>query len=1462
MIERTFKDIPEGKVNEADQQSFLVRLGWSQGTTWDDLLRSKRILMISEAGAGKTYECHERTKYLRSVGETAFRVELAALATEELRGQLDAEEETWLDAWLSSQSDVATFFLDSLDELKLTLPSFERALKRFKKCIGNQLHRARVVITTRPIPFDERLVRKILPVPPDYSSEPREEAFAKIAMRGHLQQQDDNDIDPSPTWRTVALMPLSDEQIVEFSRNQGVNDPELLLEDLKTRNAQEFARRPQDLIELSADWREHKRIRKHRDQVATNIRVKLQPSNDRNELAELSADRVMEGASKLALAMHMTRRLTIRHSAEANVVYGEAALNPEIILPDWKPNERKALLERPLFGFASYGRVRFHHRSVAEYLAAERLLELRRQGMSFRALKRILFAETKGKTVVRPSKRPVAGWLALQEDRVFELLRDNEPAVLLNEGDPESLTQRQRNKALRAYSDRYGPGGWRGLQVPCVQAHRFASKKLAGEIERIWQSGVENPEVREILINLIEAGRIDTCADIVFEVACDTDAPEAERIMALDALVALDDKRLDKIVTDIAGAEDRWSDQMARNGIVCLFPKYMSVDLLCRALRWVKLDTGEVGDLTWQLPRVIMTSKLNYSIIEELRDKFVALILEGLKRTNASQYIESSFSSLCGALAGTCECGLDVCQKDEWFNASVISLRLHHRDSGKHKSINSLRNRLDNLDADNTARLFWVTDALFQSLHEVKDPRKRYFSIIKGDGRVRLRSDRDLAWVTDSLGDTTRDFGERALLLEAALDLAPDCCTRRKHAERLMPRVVDEPSFVGRIDGWIKPSKREKEFRRWKKQLAKHKRQEKRRAAKYHDRWVSLSQEISDHPADAFSSDRCLNTAWNLWYVMRQGVDYRRSSGWNRQFVEEHFDKETAERFRRVLMKIWREDPSTLPNDIPEVEGDTKIARLHLSLAAIYAEAEDPDWAKKISDEEARLAARVALVKLSDLPHWVSALTDAHPTVVSQTLWNELSWELKQAPDVHGNSSAFLQKVGYAPENVARLLLPRLESWLDEVGDLVCDANYAIRMAERVRQVTNVILQHGDDAAKEKLKETAFQRLGQQLPRELRPVWISNLIRIDPLDGVNMLEDQVKGVEPAKRSDAVTLLAYLFGDHHNKIYLDDERFTPKLLLRLLHLAYCHVRTQDDAQRKGRHSPNERDNAERARSSILSALLNSKGEDGWAAKLELAADPLCSNFKDRILAITEEKWAQEIDSKAYDEQQAVALEKNCEAPVSTNEDMFAIMKDRLSDLDDLLLRDDSPREAWAGIKAEKVMRREIARELRYAGDPTYTVDQEAVTGDEKETDIRLRSTSSAHEAVVEIKLGDRRSTTVKNLCDAIENQLAKKYMTPENRRSGALLVTLAENREWHHPDGSGKINVEELISLLQKKADRVQEALGGDVRIAVHFLDLRPRLPLGRKKKTNKAKNKTHPISSSGQSELNGHKSTL
>jgi len=1422
MIVRTFREIPD-KRHDRDEWETLVNLGWSQGFVWSDLLQSKRILLVSEAGFGKTYECRDQARRLWAAGEPAFFVEMSELAYDDLQDLLNSPEVDRLDAWRAAQSDMATFFLDSIDELKLTRRSFERALKRVRKCIGSQLHRVRIVLTARPIPFDRQAVRDILPVPAAPSLKSNEEAFAEIAMISSRDRGQNGSGDPPPDWREVEMMPLSDEQIIEFSRGQGVHEPERLLEDLQGRNAEAFARRPQDLIELCADWCQHQRIRTHREQVATNIRVKLCPRQDRPEPAELSADRALDGARRLALAVQVTRRSTIRHSAEAGEE--EAALDPAIILSDWDPDKRKALLERPLFGFASYGRVRFHHRSVAESLAAERLSTLRGRGMSIRALKRLLFAETRGKTIVRPSMRPVAGWLALQETEIFALLRDTDPAVLLTEGDPGSLPPAQRVQALRAFVDRCGPGGWRGLQVPNIQIHRFASGDLANEIQEIWQQGVENPAVRKVLINLIEAARIDACADIACAAVQNTTAPVTERRAALNALVALADRRLGDLAASLANGDTLGSDKVAQAAILCLFPGHMSVGQLCRALRWTPQESARGGDLVWQLPTQITESNLDRPALEELRDGLVALVSEDLDWFHDEQKITSSRRHLGRALAAICERGLDMCQNDTWLHAGVLALRMHAPDYGAIGPIGLLRKRLAHLDADAAARLFWAEDALLQSVRKADSPWDRLARIMFFDGVAQLMPARDLGWVRSALGDPIRDAEERAMLLEAALRLVPNECTAQEHCEGLKSLVTDRTEFVDKIDDWLMNSAgNEERQRHWESKQAKRTREEACQKAKARDSWIAFWREVAEHPDDAFSSERGPDTAWKLWHAMRQDGDESRSAGWNRRFMEERFGQETADRLRSTLMPVWRNNCPSLPSERPDDTRNTFSVNWQLGLAGIYAEAEDPNWAHTLTGPDAERAARYALVELNCLPQWMEALTDAHPDAVGQTLGDELSWELNQPPPGH---SYLLQGIAHASEGIAQVFLPRLESWLRAGGDIVNNAEEVTHMAPRVRQVTDVLLRHGDACVRARLLNTALRRLEQRTPATPFLVWLSAVLRMDPATGIAMLEDRAAAVKPAARSEVVAWMASLFWNHGDMIAIDlrNARFTPPLLLRLARLAYRHVQVEDDAQHEGSFSPDERDDVERVRSHIVTALLDAEGKEGLDAKLELAADPLCAHFKDRIRAMAEERWAQEIDADAFDEKQARELDRSGEAPASTKEAMFAILQDRLSGLDELLLRDDSPREAWAGIECERVMRREIARELWHAANGIYTVDQEAVTGVEKETDIRLRSTAPPLEAVIEIKLGNKWSG--RELRNAIKDQLVTKYMAAENCKTGALVVPLAKDQKWGHPDERRRICADNLLALLREEAERVQADAAHDILIDVHLLDVRP-----------------------------------
>src|SRR5207248_2691749 len=152
------------------------------------------------------------------------------------------------------------------------------------------------------------------------------------------------------------------------------------------------------------------------------------------------------------------------------------------------------------------GRVRFHHRSVIEYMAAKRLDALLRRGVPIKAVKRLLFAETaQGEKVVRPSMRPVAAWLSIWHEGIFADVKEREPEVLLDHGDPQSLRPPQRADVLNAYVGRYGKGGWLGLHVPAIQVHRFASPELSPSVKSMWVAGIENREVHELIFEIIGA---------------------------------------------------------------------------------------------------------------------------------------------------------------------------------------------------------------------------------------------------------------------------------------------------------------------------------------------------------------------------------------------------------------------------------------------------------------------------------------------------------------------------------------------------------------------------------------------------------------------------------------------------------------------------------------------------------------------------------------------------------------------------------------------------------------------------------------------------------------------------------------------------------------------------------------------------------------------------------------------
>jgi hypothetical protein len=1405
----------------------MLPQGRAHGFGWSELLKSRRILIVSEAGAGKTYECRTQRDRAWEAGEASFYIDLAALKENNLRDLLSAQEEARFDAWLSAQSDTATFFLDSIDELELTLGKFELALKRFGKAITGQLGRARIVITTRPIPVDRQVFRAQLPIPPQAEEQAKPQSFADVAMR--RRKNEATEAKSPPEWRDVALMPLSNDQILEMAEIEGVSDPQALLADIHSRNAEEFARRPQDLIELCVDWKDNDRVRNHADQVAHNIKIKLKPRTDRAEKAPLEDAKAFEGASRLALAALLTRKLTIRHSAEADKDSASgAALDPAAVLPDWSAEERATLLERALFGFATYGRVRFHHRSVVEFLAAERLDDRLKAGMTIKTVKRMLLADTpQGETVVRASLKPVAAWLARRRTAIFSDLCKIEPSLLLDYGDPASLGRVQRSHVLRAYVDRYGRGDWRGLNAPQLQVHRFAGADISADVARLWSSGVENPEVRSLLLNLIEAGKMSDCADIAFRQAMNPTVSDNERVDAVDALLAIEDRRVPAIVDAMEGGGEDWSSRLVRLLIARLFPIHMSPSQLCRLLKTLA-PSKSAGDLTEHLPYLIAERELDTTALRQLRQGLYDLVMEEVQWSAQLHEPVSARDHLIPALTAACI--------REWregtvtadlVEASSHAVRLPKRRYGSEELTSDLRTILAQASPIERETAFWAVDRLLQAVHPAKDSRERVFEAAFHRG-LDLNFTTDWSWVSTGLADAGRSPEDREVMLEAAVRISHGQQWRDQVAS-LRPAVEDQPALLANLEKHLEPAKPNPEWEEMERKREKRRKQAERREVKDHESWVKFWSEIAQHPDQLFSDTRGFNTAWNLWRVMERSGENSRASGWRRRFIEDHFGKEVADRLRETLMKAWRNDRPTLRSERKAAEKNTFLVRWQLGVAAIAAEAEDTTWAQKLSTEEAKLAARFAPIELNGFPTWLDSLALAQPAAVDDVLGAELSLELAE-PAISDSPSMLLQNISHGTPAVAEVFVPRLREWLETTGGTISGNEDPIVGAERLSRVIEILLKHGGEAIISRIHGMAGEQLEQGVTLPYARVWLPTLMRLSPEQGVTRFERILDSLPIEQAGEAVGWFAALFGERFRTtpVNLGEPSFTPRLLLRLVRLAYQHVRHDADLRHEGSYSPGLRDNAQDARNALLASLLSRSGPDAWAAKVELAEDPLCSHLKDRLFAMARERLAEEADDVTLDYSQLTVLDQQGEAPPSTRDAMFSLMRDRLDDLDDLLLQDTSPREGWAAFKDEKILRRAVAHELRQAANCAYTIDQEAATADEKETDIRLRSTAAPQEAIIELKIGEK-DRSARELREALREQLVKKYMAAEASRSGCLLISIASDRRWHHPDTAQQITFEELITLLNEEAEKIVLDMGGEIRLMAKGLDLRPRL---------------------------------
>lgn len=1433
-VSRRFRDLTNAELEEPELLASFNEHDILSPIDWPALLRHPRVLLLAEAGSGKTAEMCEQVKRLVAEGKYAFFVPLESLDRDSLTDLLSAEEGRVFAAWRAEGHATAWFFLDAVDELKLNQGKLEHALGRFAKAVDGLLDRVHVVVSSRPSDWrpvlDMKTLQAKLPLAMVKTNmmPPPDEVFLAALRKEVGGQPEDKDSVKVEGVRTVVLLPFSERQVETFSRGLGVNDPAAFIAEMHKQNAWTFARRPLDLSELVATWKASGQLGTRTQQHETNVAVKLRDDPERPDSGILSDTRARLGAERLALALALTRTRTIRSPEQSlDVDRAEGVLDPKDVLPDWAERERQSLLRRALFDPATYGRIRFHHRSVQEYLAACRLKNLRDMGMPTKALLRIFFDERYREAIVIPSMRAIAAWLALWNEEVRRELMLREPETLLALGDPETLPISARASLVKAFANAYSEGGWRGFNIPLDEVRRLARTDLAEVIRETWGNGPSNEDVRGLLLRLIWQGTIHGCSDIAECAAKNIDYSPYDRIVAIRALITCGRNQAVRGIADsILGELDRWPDKVVYSVAYDLFPKIISAGELIALVERIRVPSDTVSGFGWAL-REIATAVDQWSDAGvQLRKSLADLIWRGRHDKQEWYRIKGRYDYAVPALALLCDRQLSVATAIHDHNlirACVIAKRFGDDDAVSAEQTGKLSQYFSEGSVLRELA-FWTELALIDELTPAGNDEHRLHQA-EHHSVVGHLAESDRAWLEAALVDTTNPR-RRGVALHALLRLWVQRGRCEAEIGILRELVKGDTRLTGGIARYFAPLEQSKELRRIERNNYRRRQVQEGREQQRLADWVKWRKELMANPSAAFAPDNLEGTVSNIYKWLAARAGRSNYNVWNQDALAQALGSDIAQRAATAFQSFWRtKSPTLWSNRPPEERNSTPWVWIY-GLCGVAAEATVRGWATRLTPAEARIAAAFATIELSGFSSWLGDLVVAHPSEVDTILGTELTRELAMGAEYQ--HLPILQNLTHADMKVKQILTPRLLTALTTWPSSFADSEVGQRWAHHLNQVLHVLHETTKDQVHRTIASECEARFTADPGGLLALVWLRGLFRLDAERGAQVLETGLNAFDDSTRTGrAIETLAALFGDRECVLIdIPDPSVRAAVLGRLVRRVYNYVRYEDDQEHEGVYEPNTRDKAEVARNFLLSMLLETPGADAHRVILELATEPDFAHFPDRLRILARQRAASDAESAAYGASDLAALDARYEVPPHDRDGLFKVMQDRLDDLSHDIAHDDfTDRRTLRTIKEESEMQRTLARRLKDMAKGAYVVTREDEVADLKRTDIRLASVHGDQKAVIEVKIADAR-WSLTDLEQSLRNQLVGQYLRHESSKAGCLLLIYDGTKDyWVHPETGTRLIFLETVGYLDTVAKKIEHDKAYGVRLTIYGLDL-------------------------------------
>jgi len=477
------------------------------GKTWEEVLANDISVLLGTAGSGKTTEIRQHVNRLVEDGQDAFLMRLEALQDGSLVDSFDFQLDDQRDRfekWKRSRKG-GYLFLDALDEARLPSSRNESALEKALDTVSREVGRRRgplhVLVTSRPSEWlGEGDVRRL----------------TRFIKRTRDAKQDSGRDDP--THKIYRLAPLASGDIEKLATSRDV-DPTHFINAVNTHLSTALIQQPLDAHLFLDVW--EKAIdegRSPHDVFTSRLQVmrelvgwRLFGRSESRDRLNIDIHRARRAAAKLAAFVVLSGKqdLSVQPLAAGHAMNAANILSSDV--DAWTATEVRQLLACGLFQPSVGGRIRFAHREIRDFLAAEHFDAILRARAHSEATIAPLLAEGLGRQSIPQSTEHVMGWLAALNSSAKAVVARVRPALLIETGDPKSLSVGDKEIALRSQARLYDDLRYRGEWFNHDDVKRFTHPDLWPVVNELLDKS-SSPELTEFLIELARFGKMGPLA--------------------------------------------------------------------------------------------------------------------------------------------------------------------------------------------------------------------------------------------------------------------------------------------------------------------------------------------------------------------------------------------------------------------------------------------------------------------------------------------------------------------------------------------------------------------------------------------------------------------------------------------------------------------------------------------------------------------------------------------------------------------------------------------------------------------------------------------------------------------------------------------------------------------------------------------------------------------------------------